>query len=187
MKMNRKSALFVPACLAAGGFAVSTVLLVGLSISPGFSGVAGDGPVQEIVPSEQALVVADFEMPPARDFLEIVSRPIFAPDRRPTQQEEISILTVASELELRLVGVVVAAGAPMAIVAPRGSSAFARLTVGDRFQGWTVALIEPQSVTFRRDNAVERLELSYDVPSKVPPRASKEQTAAETAEKKVQD
>lgn len=188
MKINSKSVAFVPACLAAGGFIVSAALFGLLSIAPG--GAAQDASVhlvREAMPSEEALLPAEFEMPPARAFVEIVMRPIFASNRRPTPEEELTIETVTSELELRLVGIIVASGTPIAIVAPRGGSEFARLTVGDRFQGWTVAQIEPHRVTFRRDRAVERLELSYDTPPKLRPGGDKIQTGAKNSENKEKE
>ena len=97
---------------------------------------------------------------------------------------------MTSELEIRLIGVIVASGSPIAIVAPRGSKSFARLTVGDRFQGWTVAQIEPQRVTFRRDKAVERIELSYDLPPRRPKKKNgqtSENTVTQKAAAKQQE
>lgn len=188
MNVNNKSVAFVPACLAAGGFIVSAALFGLLSIAPGGAGEADNVPlVQEAMPRDDGSLSVGFEMPPARDFVEIVARPIFASNRRPTAEQEITIETVTSELELRLVGIIVASGTPIAIVAPRGSSDFARLTVGDRFQGWTVAQIEPHRVTFRRDKAIERLELSYDVPPTSRPGSDKVQTGAQKTENKEKE
>ncbi len=185
MILNRKSAIFVPVSLAAGGFLVSAALFGVLSLPPGVSTEpAGKALVQEIMPTDEDPITSSFTMPPAKNFVEIVRRPIFASDRRPTAQQELTIETMTSELELRLIGVIVASGSPIAIVAPLGSEAFARLTVGDRFQGWTVAQIEPHRVTFRRDKAVERIELSYDLP---PRRAQKKkvQTGENAVPKKA--
>ena len=188
MNINSKSVAFVPACLAAGGFVVSAALFGLLSIAPGGPGEAEKAPlVQEAMPRDDGPLSVDFQMPPAREFVVIVMRPIFASNRRPTAEQELTIETVTSELELRLVGIIVASGTPIAIVAPRGGSDFARVTVGDRFQGWTVAQIEPHRVTFRRDNAVERLELSYDVPPTTKPGADKVQTGAKKTESKEKE
>lgn len=184
MNISRKSTAFVPACLAAGGFVVSAVLFGILNITPGGSaGVA----VQEPPPIEDSPVLAGFEMPPAKSFVEIVTRPIFSPNRRPTPEEELTIETVSSELEARLIGVIVASGVPIAIVEPRSGEEFARLTLGDRFQGWTVAQIEPDRVTFRRNQAVERLELSFDLPPAAGPRANQNKPGDQNAENKDQD
>ena len=176
MTASRKSVAFLPACLALGGFIVSGLLFGLLNIAPsGARETAGRGVPQETLALADESVGPGFEMPPARSFIEIVSRPIFSPNRRPAPEEELTIETVASELEARLVGVILASGGPIAIIEPRGGQTFARLTVGDRFQGWTVAQIEPERVTFRRDQAVERLELSFDAPPKRRARAQKEQ------------
>jgi len=177
MILNRNSAIFVPVSLAAGGFLVSAALFGALSLPPGTPAeLSSRTLVREAMPREEGLAGSSYVMPAAKNFVEIIMRPIFASNRRPTAQQELSIETITSELEIRLIGVIVASGSPIAIVAPRGSKAFARLTVGDRFQGWTVAQIEPQRVTFRRDNAVERIELSYDSP---PSRSKKKAQAGE--------
>ncbi len=171
MIFNRKSAISAPMSLALGGFLASAALFGILSLPPGAPAeLSGGTLVREAMPAEEDLIASSYVMPAAKNFVEIVMRPIFAPNRRPTAQQELSIETMTSELEIRLIGVIVTSGSPIAIVAPRGSKAFARLTVGDRFQGWTVAQIEPQRVTFRRGKAVERVELSYDLPPNRPKR-----------------
>lgn len=183
MNVSRKSTAFLPACLALGGFIASAVLFGVLNIMPSGAREAGDG-----TPAAQTLALGDeavqsgFKMPPARAFIEIVSRPIFSPNRRPAPEEELTIETVASQLEARLIGVIVTSGGPIAIIEPRGSNNFARLTVGDRFQGWTVAQIEPERVTFRRDQAIERLELSFDLPPKKRSRTDKKKQQPQKAE-----
>lgn len=188
MMSNSRSVAFVPACVAAGGFLAAAVLFGILSITPGGAREVEGAPlVQEVMPAADEHMTAAFEMPPPRAFVEIVTRPLFAPNRRPTAEQEITIETVTSELELRLVGVIVASGTPMAIIAPNGSSEFARLTVGDRFQGWTVAQIEPHRVTFRRDQAVERVELSYDLPPASRPKVDKVQTGENNEPVKEKD
>ena len=187
MNASRKSTAFVPACLALGGFIVSAALFGVLNITPsGARETGGATPVQQAIPLAEAPVQTGFEMPPARTFIEIVSRPIFSANRRAAPEEQLTIETVASELEARLIGVIVTSGVPMAIVEPRGSTDFARLTVGDRFQGWTVSQIEADRVTFRRDQAVEQLELSFDLPPKKRPRASKKKPA-QSGEKKAEE
>ncbi len=183
MMVNRRSVMFMPACVAGGGLFVAAALFTVLSMTPGVSTEGSSATMREIIPASQGPIDTAFAMPPAKSFVEIVARPIFASDRRATQEQEITIETMSSELDVRLIGVIVASDAPIAIVAPRGSDSFARVTVGDRYLGWTVAQIEPHRVTFRRDKAVERVELSFDLPPKRP-RAAKEQAAAGTKAKK---
>ena len=184
MNVSRKSTAFLPACLALGGFIASAVLFGVLNITPsGARETGGTTPAQETLALADEPVQSGFKMPPARSFIEIVSRPIFSPNRRPAPEEELTIETVASELEARLIGVIVASGVPIAIIEPRGGKNFARVTVGDRFQGWTVAQIEPERVTFRRDQAVERLELSFDLPPKKRPRPNTKKKQPQKVEK----
>ena len=183
MSVSRKSTAFLPACLALGGFIASAVLFGVLNITPSGARETEGAAPQETLALADDSVQPGFKMPPARSFIEIVSRPIFSPNRRPAPEEELTIETVASELDARLIGVIVTSGGPIAIIEPRTGKNFARLTVGDRFQGWTVAQIEPERVTFRRDQAVERLELSFDRPPKKRPRTDKKKNQPQKAEK----
>lgn len=127
--------------------------------------------------------VAAFAMPPAKTFIEIVRRPIFSPTRRPAPRGEITIDAGASALDLKLVGIIISSGEQIALVAPRGSSTLVRLTRGERFQGWTLELIEPQRVTFRRDEETRRIELSYDQP---PPKPTARQRRKKARDKVLQ-
>lgn len=183
MIVNRKSPIFVPVSLAAGGVLASAALFVVLSLPPGASpGISGGAQAPGAVLNQEVPIASSYTMPAANNFLEIVARPLFTSNRKPTAQQELTIETMSSELDIRLIGVIVSAGIPIAIVAPRGSKSFARLTLGDRFQGWTVAQIEPQRVTFRRDKAVEWIELNYDLPPRRPKEKTRNaQTGANTA------
>lgn len=165
--------LRLPAALSATGVVASVgaavVLYVVLSIGPSVP------EIEDIQPAGQApLAIDDAEalavkMPSAKEYVEIVRRPIFSPNRRPAQVSgDIQLQTVAFELNLKLIGIIISSGEPIAIVSPGNSASFVRLTEGDSYQGWVVAGIEPQRVTLRRDASVEYLELEYDQPP--PPR-----------------
>ena len=185
MIFNRKSVIFFPLSLTAGGALVSAALFAVLSLPPGASAeLSGRTLIRETMPAGEEPIASNYTLPAAKNFLEIVTRPIFATNRRPSAAQELTIETMTSELEIRLIGVIVGSGSPIAIVALRGSKSFARLTVGDRYQGWTVAQIEPQWVTFRRDKAVERIELSYDLPPRRPKKKNT-QTGEKTAPQKA--
>ncbi|RMD62074.1 MAG: hypothetical protein D6826_08300 [Alphaproteobacteria bacterium] len=125
-----------------------------------------------------------FEMPPARAFVQIVQRPIFSPTRRAAPQGEMTLEPAASSLDLRLVGIIISSSEQMALVAPRSSTNLVRLSQGDRFQGWTVELIEPHRVTFRRDNVAEQIELSYDEPPRRGQVANRRRTDTAPAQQK---
>lgn len=165
--------LQLPAALSASGVVASVVaaavLYVGLSIGPSVPAIEDIQPAAEaplaIDEDAQSLAV---RMPSAKEYVEIVRRPIFSPNRRPPQEGDIQLQTVAFELNLKLIGIIISSGEPIAIVSPGNSSSFVRLTEGDSYQGWVVDGIEPQRVTLRRDAAVEYLELAYDQPP--PPR-----------------
>ena len=80
------------------------------------------------------------------------------PTRRPTAA------TLASELR----GLNLAASEEqIAIVRLKDANRFARLSVGDSFQGWILDSIEPSRITFRRGDVEEHIELTYDVPPPV--------------------
>jgi hypothetical protein len=165
--------LHLPAALSTTGViasvAAAAALYVALSIGPSVPAI------EDIQPAAQAPLAIDDDaqaltakMPSAKEYVEIVRRPIFSPNRRPPQEGDIQLQTVAFELNLKLIGIIISSGEPIAIVSPGNSASFVRLTEGDSYQGWVVAGIEPQRVTLRRDAAVEYLELAYDQPP--PPR-----------------
>lgn len=118
---------------------------------------------------EEQLESAPLALPPAQAFVEIVRRPIFSPDRRPAPEGELTLETAAANLDVNLVGIIIASGEPIALIAPRGSATLQRLGQGDRYQGWTVDRIEANGVRFRRDGAVHDVEISYDRPPTVVP------------------
>jgi hypothetical protein len=162
--------LRLPAALSATGVVASVgaavALYVVLSIGPSVPEIEDIQPAAQaplgIDDDAQALAV---KMPSAKEYVEIVRRPIFSPNRRPAQVAgDIQLQTVAFELNLKLIGIIISSGEPIAIVSPGNSASFVRLTEGDSYQGWVVAGIEPQRVTLRRDAAVEYLELEYDQP-----------------------
>ena len=131
------------------------------------------------IPSE-----AKFVMPPAQDFVEIVTRPIFSPTRRPPPDTEVTLEEVRSELEVDLVGVIISSGEEIAIVTPKSGSTFVRLSEGDRYQGWTVESIEADGITFRRDQVLEQIGLEYDrPPPRKPRRVNKRKKQKQTREK----
>lgn len=171
-----------------GSLAVAVALYVGLSVGPDIPTIGDPGPATEapLVLDGGAVDLA-IKMPSAMEYVEIVRRPIFSPNRRPVAEGETTLQTVAFELNLKLIGIIISAGQPIAIVAPNNSSEFVRLTEGDSYQGWIVAGIEPQRVTLRRDAAVEYLELNYDQPpaKKAPvPNAREAQQAQQQEEAK---
>ncbi len=108
-----------------------------------------------------------FTMAPAEDFTTILERPLFSPTRRPPAQGVAAAAAPEPELQVTLVGVIISSEEQIAIVRLNDADRFARLSVGDSFQGWTLDSIEPRRITFRRGDLEEHIELSYDVPPPV--------------------
>lgn len=108
-------------------------------------------------------------LPPPQAFEEIVRRPIFSANRRPAPQSELTLETAGAALDINLVGIVIAAGEQLVLIAPRGSTTLVRLAQGDRFEGWTVDAIEAHRVRFRRNETVHDVEISYDQPPTIVP------------------
>ena len=104
---------------------------------------------------------------PLAEFSAVLERPLFSPTRRPPAEGTVPEAAPEAELQVTLVGVIISSEEQIAIVRPKDASRFARLSVGDSFQGWTLASIEPKRVTFRRGDVEEHIELTFDVPPPV--------------------
>lgn len=168
MRPRSRSGKSVPVALLAVCLGLAWVAYDGLTTEPAPPDIVTTADV-EVPPLPDLPTEAEFAMPPARNFVEIVQRPLFSPTRHPAPQGEVTLETAGSELDLKLVGVIIVSGEEIALVAPRNGSTLVRLSEGDRFQGWTLATIEPHRVTFTRDNVAEQIELSYDQPPPVQP------------------
>ncbi|MHA1152893.1 MAG: hypothetical protein ACTSQ7_09565 [Alphaproteobacteria bacterium] len=108
-----------------------------------------------------------YEMASLEDFSAILERPLFSPTRRPPVQGVAAVDAPESRIQVTLVGVIIASEEQIAIVRLSDASRFARLSVGDSFQGWILETIEPSRITFRRGDVKEHIELTYDVPPPV--------------------
>ena len=108
-----------------------------------------------------------YTMAPAENFAAILERPLFSPTRRPPAQGVAATIAPEPELQVTLVGVIISSEEQIAIVRLNDADRFARLSVGDSFQGWILDSIEPSRITFRRGDGEEHIELTYDVPPPV--------------------
>ncbi len=108
-----------------------------------------------------------YTMAPLEDFAAILERPLFSPTRRPPAQGVTAAAAPEPELQVTLVGVIISSEEQIAIVRLNDADRFARLSVGDSFQGWVLDSIEPSRITFRRGEVEEHIELTYDVPPPV--------------------
>jgi general secretion pathway protein N len=154
------STLLLGFCLALAAYVYGQVQME----APGPAPPAGGGET----PALAALSAQPrYAMAPVADFSAILERPLFSPTRRPPAEGAVAAVASEPELQVTLVGVIISSEEQIAIVRPNDESRFARLSVGDSFQGWTLDSIEPSRVTFRRGDVEEHIELTYDVPPPV--------------------
>ena len=154
--------LLLALCLVLGWFVYQGLRADSrLPPAPPAGGSGGEMALDEI-PSLSAFV-----LPPRAQFEVILERPLFSPTRRPPAQGTATVAAPEAALKLDLVGVVISGGEKIALIIPQGGTAIQRLAIGDSFQGWLLESIEPQSVTFRRGEIEEQIELSFDRPPPV--------------------
>lgn len=109
-----------------------------------------------------------FVMDPLANYEEIVVRPLFSPTRRPPSEEVVAAAAEAPESPLKLVlrGVIVTGERRIALFeTENGDDEKPRLTIGDSHEGWFLRAIEPDNVTFERDDEIRVLELAFDEPA----------------------
>ena len=142
---------------------------------------ATGGPV---APLPALPVELSFTMPAAETFSGILERPLFSPTRRPPAEGTVTIESSESELDVTLVGVIISAGEQIAIIKPKDGARFARLSLGDSFQGWILESIEPNRVTFRRGEIEELIEIDYEEP---PPVKKPQRRKRKTRQQRLDD
>ncbi len=181
MIARRETRLLVPAALLIACAGLGWIIVAELRAAPSWRGSdptpSGSEPVQAL------RTAAEFSMPPSETFAAIVDRPIFSRSRRPLPEGEDPELEIGPDLNAVLIGTIISSEQEIALVVPKGSSRFVRLSRGDRLQGWILESIESDRVTFTRDGVEAQIELSYDQP---PPARTRPRAApARTAPKKV--
>ncbi len=94
---------------------------------------------------------------PVEAYSVVTERPLFIIGRRPIQKPEVVVEKAPPakvDLVLELFGIVATAEGWHALIrSPEGESR--KLAVGDEYQGWRVAEIEPDRVLFARDQRTE--------------------------------
>ncbi len=153
------STLLLGVCLALAAFVYAQVQMEVPEPAP--SGI-GEVPPLAVLPAQ-----ANYAMAPVEDFSAILERPLFSPTRRPPAEGVVATAASEPELQVTLVGVIISSDEQIALVRLKDATRFARLSVGDSFQGWTLDSIEPSRITFRRGDVEEHIELTYDVPPPV--------------------
>jgi len=118
------------------------------------------------------------QLPPAPspdDYASIVERPLFMPDRRPPPDEPEDQEPVPEELAdlvgMDLTAVMITPATVSAWVRSAKSQQLVRLRVGDDFEGWSVAGIEPDRLLLERHGQSDELILrDYgNAPAPIPP------------------
>lgn len=130
-------------------------------------GPAPSAGVSETPPLAALPAQTSYSVAPVEDFSAILERPLFSPNRRPPAEGVATVAPSAPELEVTLIGVIISSEEQIAIVKVKDATSFARLGVGDTFQGWVLNSIEPSRITFQRGDVEEHIELTYDVPPPV--------------------
>ena len=153
------STLLLGVCLALAAFVYGQLQMELPGPAPA---VSGETPPLAVLPAQPS-----YAMAPVEDFSAILERPLFSPTRRPPAEGEVPAAASEPELQVTLVGVIISSEEQIAIVRPKDATRFARLSVGDSFQGWILDSIEPSRITFRRGDIEEHIELTYDLPPPV--------------------
>ncbi len=154
------STLLLGVCLALAVFVVVQVQMEAPGPAP--SGVGAGTPPLAALPAQPS-----YTMAPMEDFSGILERPLFSPNRRPPAEGLATVAAREPELQVTLVGVIISSEEQIAIVKLKDGNRFARLSLGDSFQGWILDSIEPSRITFRRGDVEEHVELTYDLPPPV--------------------
>ena len=154
------STLLLGVCLALAAF----VYVQGQTGAPG---PAPSGPGAGTPPLAALPAQPSYAMAPMEDFSAILERPLFSPNRRPPAEGVAAVVAREPELQVTLVGVIISSEEQIAIVKLKDGNRFARLSLGDSFQGWILDSIEPSRITFRRGDVEEHVELTYDLPPPV--------------------
>ncbi len=144
-------------CIALGAFVYDQARREQPGPAPPAGG--GETPTLAALPAQPSYTAA-----PVADFSTILERPLFSPTRRPPEEGVAAVAPSEPELQVTLVGVIISSEEQIAIVKLKDATSFARLSVGDSFQGWVLDSIEPSRISFRRGDVEEHFELTFDVP-----------------------
>ena len=129
------STLLLGVCVALAAFVTVQVQMETPGLAPSGS---GEAPPLAVLPAQHS-----YAMAPVEDFTSILERPLFSPSRRPPAEGVVATAAPELGLQVTLVGVIISSEEQIAIVRLEDATSFARLSVGDNFQGWTLDSIEP--------------------------------------------
>jgi hypothetical protein len=154
------STLLLGVCLALAAF-------VYVQVQTGAPEPAPSGPGAGTPPLAALPAQPSYAMAPLEDFSAILERPLFSPTRRPPAEGVAAVVAPEPVLQVTLVGVIISSEEQIAIIKLKDGNRFARLSLGDSFEGWILETIEPSRITFRRGDVEEHIELTYELPPPV--------------------
>ena len=103
-----------------------------------------------------------YDPPPIERFAAALDRPLFSPDRRPSEEEPVATGAVEDQaLTATLQGVLFANSGSIALLTAIGESTTVRVSQGELFLGWRLLEIHPDNVVFEKDEETVTLELIY--------------------------
>ena len=100
--------------------------------------------------------------PPIERFAAAFDRPLFSPDRRPSEDESVATGAVEDQaLTATLQGVLFANSGSVVLLTAVGETTPIRVSQGELFLGWRLLEIHPDNAVFGRDEETVTLELIY--------------------------
>jgi hypothetical protein len=115
---------------------------------------------------------ASFVMPPLATYAEVVSRPLFSANRRPS--EDAAPAPVKTSSSMTLIAILISHRGPHALVRHGTPPQLDRVVEGDTVDGWTAETIKFDRVVFRRGSDVlELVPVSAAQPNPVPANPAK--------------
>jgi len=95
----------------------------------------------------------NFTMPTLTTYSEVLSRPLFSPNRRPSEEEPV----VMVPMSMTLVAILISPRGPHALVRHGTPPQIDRVVEGQTIDGWTAEAIKFDRVILRRGGEVQEL------------------------------
>jgi general secretion pathway protein N len=109
-------------------------------------GVAPDQASPAGKPAAAASTALSFTLPPLQRFAVVTERPLFSPDRKPSQH---ATDTAGAWSSFIIAGIIITPQSREALVLHGKPQTVAHVQEGQALEGWTVTAIDPDRVVFR--------------------------------------
>jgi hypothetical protein len=125
-------------------------------------------PIDETQPAEDEQQLASFKLPAAREYEDIILRPLFNRTRRPDAPREIAQAggegsdskgTPAAQISLN--GVVLTRGRRVALLRLDNDPKVMHVAEGQRAGGWLIEAVRPDRIVLRRGDTASEVALDY--------------------------